>query len=208
MKLKLILVGAVVLCASAPALEAAPVGAIVVADNDGHHHQDNHPQGGSSGQYNGANGQQGSSQKHSNTMMMGNPSHTGGNSMTMGNPNHMGGNTMMMGGQNHVNGNAMWGQGNNNHIFDRRTYQHNFTANRHFHAGGYIRPAGWYYRRWVFGEVLPAVFWSQNYWIGDYYDFGLPPPPPGYVWVRYGDDALLVNQYTGEVLQVEYGLFD
>jgi hypothetical protein len=32
-------------------------------------------------------------------------------------------------------------------------------------------------------------------------------PPYGYEWVCYGDDALLVNVYTGEILQVVYGLF-
>jgi Ni/Co efflux regulator RcnB len=30
---------------------------------------------------------------------------------------------------------------------------------------------------------------------------------PGTVWVRYGDDALLIDQYTGEVIQVAYGIF-
>ena len=33
------------------------------------------------------------------------------------------------------------------------------------------------------------------------------PPPPDAVWVRYGDDALLIDRYTGEVIQVEYGVF-
>ena len=33
------------------------------------------------------------------------------------------------------------------------------------------------------------------------------PPMPGTVWVRYGDDALLIDRYTGEVIQVAYGIF-
>ena len=33
------------------------------------------------------------------------------------------------------------------------------------------------------------------------------PPPPGTVWVRYGRDALLIDRYTGEVIQVEYSVF-
>ena len=37
--------------------------------------------------------------------------------------------------------------------------------------------------------------------------YGLPYPPPGTVWVRYGDDALLIDQYTGEIVEVIYGLF-
>jgi Ni/Co efflux regulator RcnB len=32
-------------------------------------------------------------------------------------------------------------------------------------------------------------------------------PPAGYEWVRDDDDALLVNTSTGEVPQVEYGVF-
>ncbi len=86
-------------------------------------------------------------------------------------------------------------------------YQRNEFAQHRFRFGGYERPRGWYYRRWRFGEFLPGLFWSQNYWIGDYNDFGLPYPPPGCVWVRYGDDALLIDRYTGEIVQVMYGLF-
>ncbi|MEI9988413.1 MAG: RcnB family protein [Rhizomicrobium sp.] len=92
--------------------------------------------------------------------------------------------------------------------FDRGTYQRNVTASRHFHWQTYTQPSGWYYRRWVFGQVFPKIFWAQNYWLTDYWMFDLPVPPYGYVWVRYGDDAVLVNKQTGVVLQVVYGLFD
>jgi len=92
--------------------------------------------------------------------------------------------------------------------FDRGTYQRNTTASRHFHWQSYNQPSGYYYRRWTFGQVLPSIFWAQDYWLTDYWMFDLPVPPYGYVWVRYNDDALLVNNQTGEVLQVVYGLFD
>ena len=52
-------------------------------------------------------------------------------------------------------------------------------APRRFHANGYQRPHGWYEHRWVYGEILPSLFWSQNYWLSDYYDYGLSDPPPG-----------------------------
>jgi Ni/Co efflux regulator RcnB len=121
-----------------------------------------------------------------------------GNSM-MG-PSH-GNNTMMMGGHNA-------GHNPPNRNFDRHSYQRNFVAPRRYHAnGGYVRPRGWYEHRWVFGEILPALFWSQNYWLSDYNDYGLSDPPPGFVWVRYGSDALLIDQNSGEVLQVEYDVF-
>jgi Ni/Co efflux regulator RcnB len=32
-------------------------------------------------------------------------------------------------------------------------------------------------------------------------------PPVGYEWVRDGNDAILVNTGSGEILQVEYGVF-
>lgn len=86
-------------------------------------------------------------------------------------------------------------------------YHQNFNASRHFHAGGYIRPQGWYPHHWVFGEVLPSLFWARNYWLMDFMDFGLPPPPPYAVWVRYGNDALLIDQDSGEIITVEYGVF-
>jgi Ni/Co efflux regulator RcnB len=33
-------------------------------------------------------------------------------------------------------------------------------------------------------------------------------PWDGYEWVRYGDDALLIDTDTGEVIRTEYDLFE
>jgi Ni/Co efflux regulator RcnB len=55
--------------------------------------------------------------------------------------------------------------------------------------------------------MLPAIYWGHDYWITDFLAFGLFAPPTGYVWVRYGPDALLIDQYTGEVIQVDYDAF-
>lgn len=88
-----------------------------------------------------------------------------------------------------------------------RAFQRNFTAPHRFHAAGYRRPRGWYPHHWVFGEILPRLFWSEDYWLGDYMDFGLEPPPPGTVWVRDGYDALLIDRFTGEIIQVDYNVF-
>jgi Ni/Co efflux regulator RcnB len=43
--------------------------------------------------------------------------------------------------------------------------------------------------------------------LADYWLFALDVPPVGYEWVRDDTDALLVNIGTGEVLQVQYGVF-
>jgi Ni/Co efflux regulator RcnB len=90
---------------------------------------------------------------------------------------------------------------------DRATYQHNFKAARSYKIGPYHRPTGWVARRWTYGEVLPRAYWAPGYQIGDYWLFALEVPPTGYEWVRDGDDALLISTDSGEILQVEYGVF-
>jgi Ni/Co efflux regulator RcnB len=86
-------------------------------------------------------------------------------------------------------------------------YQRNFNAPRHFRAPGYQRPRGWYAHRWTYGEILPALFWASDFWLNDFGDYGLEPPPPGTVWVRDGNDALLIDQVSGQIIQVDYGVF-
>ena len=92
--------------------------------------------------------------------------------------------------------------------FDRHFYERNIHASRHYHWRSYHRPYGWYYRRWVFGQIFPSIFWARDYWLIDYWMFDLPIPPYGYVWVRYGDDALLIDRQTGQILQVVYDIFE
>jgi Ni/Co efflux regulator RcnB len=87
------------------------------------------------------------------------------------------------------------------------SYHRNFRSARRYHGRPYHRPRGWYAHRWTFGERLPPAFFVRDYWINDYFDFGLVPPPYGTVWVRYGDDALLIDESTGEVIQVAYNVF-
>ena len=90
---------------------------------------------------------------------------------------------------------------------DRNTYRHNFQAARSFKIGPYRRPAGWHAHHWGYGEILPRAYWAPQYLISDYWLFALEVPPAGYEWVRDDTDALLINIDTGEILQVEYGVF-
>lgn len=85
-------------------------------------------------------------------------------------------------------------------------YHRDWRSTRRFRAPGYNRPRGWYSHRWTFGEILPALFWARDYWL-DYRLYDLPPPPYGAVWVRVGDDALLIDRDTGEVITVSYNIF-
>jgi Ni/Co efflux regulator RcnB len=90
---------------------------------------------------------------------------------------------------------------------DRGSYQHNFQAARTYRIGPYHRPHGWVAHRWANGQILPRAYWAPEYLIGDYWLFALEVPPAGFEWIRDDDDALLVNVQTGEILQVEYGVF-
>jgi len=108
-----------------------------------------------------------------------------------------------IGGHGYHGGN--YGHRGHNSAFDQ--FRRAFNAPHHYHYGSYHRPNGWYYRRWTYGDFLPALFFGRDYWINDYEDFDLPYPPPGCAWVRYGNDALLVDEDTGEIIQVIYGIF-
>jgi Ni/Co efflux regulator RcnB len=90
---------------------------------------------------------------------------------------------------------------------DRGAYQHNYQAARSYRIGPYHRPPGWTSHRWGYGEILPRAYWGPQYLLADYWLFALEVPPAGYEWVRDGNDALLISTDTGEILQVEYGVF-
>jgi Ni/Co efflux regulator RcnB len=82
-----------------------------------------------------------------------------------------------------------------------------FWSQNRYRIGGYRAPYGYYVRTWGFGDFLPRGWYGQDYWIGDFLDYDLPYPPPGYEWVRVGGDALMIDRYTGRVVQVVRGIF-
>jgi Ni/Co efflux regulator RcnB len=90
---------------------------------------------------------------------------------------------------------------------DHAHYNHNYQAPRVYHIGVYHRPPGWAAHRWAYGQVLPRAYWAAPYIIADYWLFALEVPPVGFEWVRDDTDAILVNVTTGQILQVEYGVF-
>ena len=81
---------------------------------------------------------------------------------------------------------------------------HNFNR---AHLSPFIYPPGWAYRRWAVGALLPPLFLAPAYYYGGWAGLGLPAPLPGYQWVRYGPDLLLVNVATGQVAEVANGVF-
>jgi Ni/Co efflux regulator RcnB len=87
----------------------------------------------------------------------------------------------------------------------RFTY-HGHPFNR-VHLAPCMYPSGWAYRRWAVGVALPALFLAPAYFYADWAGLGLDPPPPGFQWVRYGPDLLLVDVNTGQVADAVYGVF-
>jgi hypothetical protein len=75
------------------------------------------------------------------------------------------------------------------------------------HLAPFVYPNGWAYRRWAVGAILPPLFLAPAYFYADWATLGLDPPQPGFQWVRYGPDLLLVNVTTGAVVDTVYGVF-
>jgi Ni/Co efflux regulator RcnB len=93
---------------------------------------------------------------------------------------------------------------------ERRPHQfwHRGAWTVRIHGPAFRYPRGWHARRWAVGAVLPALFLTSDYYYDGYGTVGLQSPPPGYRWVRYGDDLLLVNLRTGAVEDVVEDVFE
>lgn len=95
----------------------------------------------------------------------------------------------------------------------RRDNRYNWSHYRSVNRGIYRLPRyyapyrGYNYNRLSIGIFLNSGFYGQNYWINDPWSYRLPPAYGGYRWVRYWDDVLLVDTYSGEVVDVIYDFF-
>ena len=92
----------------------------------------------------------------------------------------------------------------NDRRYDWRNYRHHHRSR--FHLGIYYDPFGYGYQPFGIGYSLMPAYYSQQYWF-DPEMYGLPFPPPGTEWVRYWNDALLVDVYTGQVIDVIHDFF-
>ena len=93
----------------------------------------------------------------------------------------------------------------NDRRYDWRDYREQHRSV--FQVGVYYDPFGWGYQRYNVGWRLYPAYYEQNYWIDDPYMYDLPYAPWPYEWVRYYNDALLVNVFTGQVVDSIYGFF-
>jgi Ni/Co efflux regulator RcnB len=96
---------------------------------------------------------------------------------------------------------------NSNARSNWQQYRRNFHSPKRFRVGAYHGPRGFSYHRWSYGDRLPSSYYARQFWLFNAIAYGLFSPPPGLIWVRYGDDALLIDQYTGEIVQVRYDVF-
>ena len=90
---------------------------------------------------------------------------------------------------------------------DRRDMHEDWRSYREAHRdtfrrGAYAGPRGFVYRAPVIGFRFDPIFFSSRYWIANPWMYRLPPASPGLRWIRYGNDAVLVNMRTGRVVQV------
>ena len=76
-----------------------------------------------------------------------------------------------------------------------------------FHLGFYFDPFGWGYNPYQIGWRMWPSYYSNRYWINDPWYYRLPYAPPGTQWVRYYDDAILVDTWSGQVVDVIYNFF-
>ena len=94
----------------------------------------------------------------------------------------------------------------NDRRYDWNSYR---SSNRsHYRMPRYYAPyRGYNYSRLSIGIFLNSGFYGNNYWINDPWSYRLPPAYGGYRWIRYYNDVLLVDTYTGEVADVIYNFF-
>ncbi|MEI9927343.1 MAG: RcnB family protein [Sphingomonas sp.] len=78
-----------------------------------------------------------------------------------------------------------------------------------FHLPRYYAPRGYGYgyQRFSIGLTIGSLLFAPQYWIDDPWSYRLPDAYGPYRWVRYFNDALLVDIDTGEVVDVEYDIF-
>ena len=101
------------------------------------------------------------------------------------------------------------GQWSNHWRSDRR---YDWRRHRHHHhslfrLGNYWDPYGYRYRNFSIGFNLWPSYYGSRFWLHDPWQYRLPATYGPYRWVRYYDDALLVNIYTGQVVDVERNFF-
>jgi len=100
----------------------------------------------------------------------------------------------------------------NDHRYDRREWDRNYGFRhydgRRYNYGRYVRPTGYYYRSWGYGDRLPYGYYAPRYVVHNYYAYDLRPPPYGYHYVRVDHDVVLAAIASGIVVSAVFGIFN
>lgn len=133
------------------------------------------------------------------------PQHVRSRTPAVGNVPHFGNEPPIRTGSRHSPA-PHWNQSWRN---DRRYDWHSYRQHHgsRYHVGNYHDPFGWGYAPFYAGWRLWPAYYAQSYWIADPWEYRLPPAPPGTRWIRYYNDAILVDEWSGEVLDVIQGFF-
>ena len=93
--------------------------------------------------------------------------------------------------------------------YDSRRYPPQVRARQHYQWRGpiYRTPPGFYVTLWSYGDYLPWTWYTPNYYIDNWWWYGLDYPPAGFEWVRISRDAVLIDAWSGRIYQVVYDLF-
>lgn len=91
--------------------------------------------------------------------------------------------------------------------YDWRSYRSRYHSI--YRPGPYYAPRGWHYgyRSFSIGFYLSSLLYSPTYWLDDPWYYRLPPAYGSLRWVRYYDDALLVDIRDGYVVDVIRNFF-
>jgi hypothetical protein len=87
----------------------------------------------------------------------------------------------------------------NDHRYDWRGWR---DHNHDLFRWRYYAPRGYHYRPVYRGFYLEPFFYGSSYWLADPFEYRLPPVEWPLRWVRYYNDALLVDVTTGEVVDI------
>jgi Ni/Co efflux regulator RcnB len=100
----------------------------------------------------------------------------------------------------------------NDHRYDRRDWDRNYGFHhydgRRYDYGRYVRPSGYSYRSWRYGDRLPSGYYSGRYVVNNYQVYRLRAPPYGYHYVRVDHDVVLAAIASGIVVSAVFGIFN
>ncbi|QJQ32350.1 RcnB family protein [Sphingomonas lacunae] len=107
------------------------------------------------------------------------------------------------GNRGHGNWDRSW---RNDRRYDWQSHRTRYSS--FYRLPRYYSPyRDWSYRRLHIGFNLWPLFYAEQFWINDPWYYRLPDVYGPYRWVRYYDDALLVDITTGQVVDVIENFF-